>query len=119
MSYSLVCPIPDEIDRIDNRILDLLGQRKDIVSKLSDVKRRHQLKVLDRTREASLLEDRRAPLREPGLAQGSHRKPLPSCPDRKPRPPGRFADGLQPALESPCAPSPTCTKRGPECRMDP
>ncbi|MDE0887387.1 MAG: chorismate mutase [Myxococcota bacterium] len=67
MSYSLVCPIPDEIDRIDNRILDLLGQRKDIVSKVSDVKRRHQLKVLDRTREASLLEDRRLRCENLGL----------------------------------------------------
>ena len=57
----------DEIDQIDNRILDLLGQRKDIVSKVADVKRRHQLKVRDRTREATLLEDRRLRCQNLGL----------------------------------------------------
>ena len=57
----------DEIDVIDNRILDLLGQRKDIVGKVADVKRRHQLKVRDRAREASLLDDRRVRCESLGL----------------------------------------------------
>ena len=49
----------EEIDLIDNQILDLLSQRKDVVRKVAHVKRDHQLKVRDRTRESSLLEARR------------------------------------------------------------
>ena len=57
----------DEIDRIDNQILDLLARRKNVVSEVAGVKREFALKVRDRVREASLLEDRRMRCAELGL----------------------------------------------------
>lgn len=67
-------PVPREllecrnrIDAIDNQILDLLSARKAIVNEVVGVKQRHSLKVRDRLRETTLLDDRRARCDELGL----------------------------------------------------
>ena len=57
----------NRIDRIDNQIMDLLAERKSVVSEVAGVKKQHTLKVRDRVREASLLEDRRRRCEELGL----------------------------------------------------
>ena len=57
-----------DIDRIDHQMLDLLARRKSAVGKVAGVKRRHALKVRDRTREGEILDDRRVRCDELGLA---------------------------------------------------
>ena len=58
------------IDDIDHGILELLSRRREIVSRVADVKRDNALKVRDRTREAEILEDRRIQCDRLGLHAG-------------------------------------------------
>ena len=55
------------IDGIDNKILDLLAQRKSIVAEVAGVKKELSLKVRDRVREAEILEARRNRCQQLGL----------------------------------------------------
>ena len=48
-----------EIDDIDHQVLELLARRKQKVGGVATVKKRHALKVRDRTRESEILADRR------------------------------------------------------------
>lgn len=57
----------NRIDAIDNQILELLSARKNVVSEVAEVKKRHALKVRDRVREATILDDRRSRCDELGL----------------------------------------------------
>ena len=57
----------NRIDAIDNQILELLSARKNVVSEVAEVKKRHALKVRDRVREAAILDDRRSRCDELGL----------------------------------------------------
>ena len=49
----------NQIDAIDHRMLDLLGQRKEVVAQVADVKRKNIIAIRDRKREAEILADRR------------------------------------------------------------
>ena len=55
------------IDAIDHEILRLLGRRRDVVTRVADVKKRHTLAVRDHTREADVLLDRRQRCERLGL----------------------------------------------------
>ena len=48
-----------KIDDLDNSILDLLAQRKAVVTEVAGVKKELSLKVRDRVRETEILEARR------------------------------------------------------------
>lgn len=43
-----------EIDEIDGKLLELLGRRKDVVTKVGEYKRKHSLQVFDPKREEYL-----------------------------------------------------------------
>jgi len=55
------------IDDLDNKILDLLAQRKAVVAEVAEVKKELSLKVRDRVRESEILEARRTRCQELGL----------------------------------------------------
>lgn len=45
----------NQIDKIDNNIIILLKKRLDIVKKVGEYKHKHNLKIVDKTREKELL----------------------------------------------------------------
>ena len=49
-------PLRDEIDRIDDRILELINQRLDIGKKVGAIKQQKGSQILDRTRERMVIE---------------------------------------------------------------
>lgn len=56
-----------DIDEIDHQVLDLLARRKQKVGGVATIKKRHALKVRDRTRESEILDDRRVRCSRLGL----------------------------------------------------
>lgn len=67
-------PLPEEllelrsrIDGVDRELLEVLARRKELVSSVAEVKKRHQVPIRDRNREAEILEDRRARCTDLGL----------------------------------------------------
>lgn len=68
-------PVPEsllalraQIDELDHQMLQLLGQRKEIVAQVADVKRHHHIGIRDRKREDELLTDRRNHCNDLGLS---------------------------------------------------
>jgi len=58
----------DRIDEVDLKLLDLLAARKEIVSRVAGVKKKHTIAIRDRKREAEILSDRRGRCETLGLS---------------------------------------------------
>lgn len=57
MSYEdEIAPLREEIDRLNNETLDKLRERVEVALRIAEVKRRHGVPIVDRSREEAVLD---------------------------------------------------------------